>query len=147
MSSQQPTRQRYNVNTSDKGSWSSKLIAIFMVVIVAAFALAFVRYMQAQGKATVQAETATVEIIDDQTFLLGIDVTRTTTAEPTYCIVTALNYDKAEVGRREVLIPAGGNKLERVFTRIATTEQAVSGDVYGCSNIIPFYLTEAVELN
>ncbi|WP_246846950.1 DUF4307 domain-containing protein [Corynebacterium sp. sy039] len=134
------TRQRYSHAADKHSNFSGKIFAILIVVIVFCIVIAAVRFFQARGDATVQGKTGTVERIDDRTFRLGADITRTKLNEPTYCIVKALNYDMAEVGRREVVIPAGGKKLERVNVDITTTEPAVSATVYGCSENIPFYL-------
>lgn len=140
MAGTQSARQRYAVSQNSQGTMTGKVIAVLAVVMVVAIVIAFVRFYQARGDATVQGKTATVEQIDDHTLRLWADVTRTDVDAPTYCIVKALNYSMAEVGRREVAIPAGGPKVERIEVDITTTEPAVSADVYGCSPNIPFYL-------
>ena len=69
-----------------------------------------------------------------------VDVTRDDASRAAYCIVTALDYDKNEVGRREFVIPAGGDKTERFKVAIPTRARAVAGKEYGCSTEIPGYL-------
>lgn len=134
-------RQRYAKESSTtKGTISGKLIAIFALVMVIAFAFALVKFFQAEAKSTITGETATVEQIDENAMRVVVDITRKDTSVPTYCIVTALDYDINEVGRREVVIPAGGETTERIAVEVPTRATAVSGDVYGCSDIIPFYM-------
>ena len=52
----------------------------------------------------------------------------------------ALNYGKAEVGRREFLIEPGGDRTKRFSVDIPTRDVAVAGTVYGCSDNPPSYL-------
>lgn len=80
----------------------------------------------------------------DDSIRLNLDITRTDASKPAYCIVTALNFDKAEVGRREAVIAAGGDATSRVFVKIPTREQAVAASVYGCSTVFPSYLDDSV---
>jgi len=75
--------------------------------------------------------------------MMSLDVTRDDAAQPAYCIVTAMNYDKTEVGRREAILAAGGDATQRLTVKIPTREQAVAADVYGCSTIFPSYLDDS----
>ncbi|AWB85027.1 DUF4307 domain-containing protein [Corynebacterium liangguodongii] len=88
----------------------------------------------------VSANFVTQEAIDDASTKLWIDITRKDPSVPSYCIVTAVDYDFAEVGRREVIVPAGGEKLTHVGIELPVRAPAVSGRVYGCSTDIPFYM-------
>lgn len=135
-------RARYGTGkaSATKGSLSGKLIAIFMLVMLVAIVIAFAKYLGSTANKTINGQVANVEVIDDSTFQLTFDISRKDTERDYYCIVTALNYDMAEVGRRELIIPAGGVADERYSTQIHTRESAVSGNVYGCSENIPFYL-------
>lgn len=134
-------RQRYTKESSTaKGTLSGKIVAIFALAMAIAIGFALVKFFQSQANTIVTGETASVEQIDEHAMRVIIDVTRKDTTVPTYCIVTALNYDITEVGRREVVIPPGGDQTIRIPVEVATTETAVSGDVYGCSDIIPFYM-------
>ena len=76
---------------------------------------------------------------------MWVDVKRKNVDTPAYCIVTALNYDMAEVGRREVYISPGGENLQRLQLDIITREPAVAGGAYGCGETIPFYLDQTKE--
>lgn len=139
-------RTRYDAKPdADRHSgnaWTGKLMALFCIALVAGLALAIAMYLRTANEHTVTGATTDVKTIDENTFELTVDIEREDTDAASYCIVTALNYDVAEVGRREILIPEGGNSTQRMVIHIATTESAVSGDVYGCSYTVPEYLSE-----
>ncbi|KQB85897.1 DUF4307 domain-containing protein [Corynebacterium mastitidis] len=135
-------RSRYGAARPTEGSkgLSGKVIAVLMVVLLIAFVIVVARYLSTRDEPTVKAAMTNFERVDDATMHLDIDVTRSQPGVPSYCIVTAMNYDKAEVGRREVLIPAGGPETQRLAVEIPTRDRAVSGSVYGCSTQIPSYM-------
>lgn len=139
-------RSRYEATpheTTHRGSTlSGKLMALFFLALVAGLALSIAMYLRTSNEHSVTGSTTDVRVLEDNLFELTVDIERADTDADSYCIVTALNYDVAEVGRREILIPAGGNTTQRMVIHIATTEPAVSGDVYGCSYDVPGYLTE-----
>lgn len=140
-------RQRYAsgsaATASDRGTLSGKLLAVLLVVILAAIVVALAKYVQHSQMTKISGQTANVRVIDDHNFKLTVDITRSDVSVPSYCIVTALNYDIAEVGRREIFLPAGGDSTRRIDVELQTTEPAVSGDVYGCATDIPFYLDQS----
>ncbi|WP_040423086.1 DUF4307 domain-containing protein [Corynebacterium lipophiloflavum] len=122
------------------GGIGGKVLAIAAVLMVALVIAAAARnYLQRQA-VPVTASFVTQEAVDDATTRLWIDVTRRDPSIDSYCIVTAVNYDFAEVGRREVIIPAGGEELIHVGVDLPVREPAVSGRIYGCSENIPFYM-------
>lgn len=131
------TRARYQ-----ESNFSGKLMAAFLLVMIIAVVVAFAKYLGSVNNKEINGQTADVEIVDDNTFRLTFDVVRKNTDKDYLCIVKALDYEVAEVGRREVLIPAGGEKNQRFTTDIHTRAQAVSGDVYGCTEHIPFYIAQ-----
>lgn len=88
----------------------------------------------------VTAEFITQERVDDSTARLFIDVNRKDTTKDSYCIVFAVDYNHAEIGRREVILPAGGEKRQQLAVEVPTREPVVSGRIYGCSQDIPFYM-------
>lgn len=122
---------------------SGKFLVIGIVVVL----VAVVVFMWSQWRNSSDADvTATATGYSDNTdtsIMMNLDITRDDAAKPAYCIVTALNFDKAEVGRREAVLAAGGNATERLTVRIPTREQAVAADVYGCSTVFPDYLDDA----
>ena len=97
---------------------------LFVVIVVAGVALAFVGYQLLGGN--------TVEIT--------ISVTREDPSRPVVCIVRARSVDGAEIGRREVLVPPSTADTVVVSTIVKATRQPVVGDVYGCGTDVPAYL-------
>ncbi|MEX3505539.1 DUF4307 domain-containing protein [Corynebacterium sp. LK2510] len=117
-----------------------KVLAIAAVLVIVLIAVAFGRNVMERRAIPVSADFITQEHVDDSTTRLWIDVQRKDPSVASYCIVTAVDYEFAEVGRREVVIPAGGEKLTRIGVDVPVRSPGVSGRVYGCSDDIPFYL-------
>lgn len=117
-----------------------KILAVIMVVALIAVVGFVARTIQQRGSVPVSASLVTYERQDDETMRLWVDISRDDPSEPSYCIVTALNYAMAEVGRREVILPAGGEEQTRVEVDLPTRDYPVSGGVYGCSTSIPAYM-------
>lgn len=134
------SRYRGNRETMATNNWSGKVIAVLAVVIVVALVIALVQFMQRREAQTVTGTMGAFERIDDSTFQMNVDVTRENPELPTYCIVTALDYSHAEVGRREILVEPSTESVVRITTQIPTREPAVSGGVYGCSTTIPSHM-------
>ncbi|WP_080795767.1 DUF4307 domain-containing protein [Corynebacterium pacaense] len=134
------SRYRSSREVITKTNWTGKLIAIAAVALIFAVVFAFARYMQAREAQTVSASMGAFERIDDHTFQMDVDVSRDNVDEPSYCIVTALDYSHGEVGRREVLVEPGGDSVIRITTTIPTRAPAVSGGIYGCSTTIPAHM-------
>jgi hypothetical protein len=63
---------------------------------------------------------------------LTFQVTRPAGARVT-CTVNALNGRHTVVGRRDVVVPAGGDRTQQVSTEIRTAEQAVAAAVARCA--------------
>ncbi len=134
--------QRYS---SEKRGVSGKVVAVVAVLLIAAFLFVGARALSDRFNRPVTADFISQEHIDDSTGRLWIDVTRKDPSVPSYCIVTAVDYSHAEVGRREVIFPAGGEKQERVAVDLPLRAPLVSGRVYGCSDKLPFYMDETSE--
>lgn len=134
------SRYRGNRETMASNNWSGKVIAALAVVMIIALVIAFVQFMQRREGETVTGQMGAFERIDDDTFQMDVDVTRENPEEATYCIVTALDYSHAEVGRREILVEPSSDTVVRITTQIPTREPAVSGGVYGCSTTIPSHM-------
>lgn len=120
-----------------------KLIVVGIVgVLIVAAAYIFVQMnrVSTPDVSASQAGWAREEGREDDVFIFTLDVTREDPSLDAYCVIYALNYDVAEVGRRDVFIPAGGPSTVRMDVPIQTREQAVAGDVYGCSTEIPSFL-------
>lgn len=134
--------ERYGKDTSPKKPTSAagKFVAIVMVLMVAAIAILAMRHLMTRDESPVSASFITHERLDDDTSRVWVDIVRSDVDEPSYCIVTALNYAMAEVGRREVAIPAGGDAQMRISVDMPVRDYPVSGTAYGCSSNVPFYL-------
>lgn len=141
------SRDRYHDSNSaqSQGTLSGKLIAIGAVLMVVAFAVAFATFLRNNGPQDVNISFVGSERIDDSTMRVWADVSRKDVEQPAFCIVTALNYSMAEVGRTEFLVPAGGANTHRFEIDVPTYEAAHAGKVYGCGSDVPFYLTTVVE--
>lgn len=136
------TRARYG--DSDR-QLPGKLIVLGIVgVLVVAMAYIFVQMnrVSTPDVTASQAGWARQDGREDDVFIFTLDVTREDPSLESYCIIYALNYDVAEVGRRDVTIPAGGPSTIRLDVPIQTREQAVAGDVYGCSTEMPAFLSK-----
>ncbi|HHU67402.1 DUF4307 domain-containing protein [Corynebacterium sp.] len=139
-----PTAERYGSDRSPGtgSNFSGKMIAIVTVVLMAGLAVAIARYMAADAQSgDVRIEMVSHERTADDNMRLWVDVTRKDPDVLSYCIVTALNYEMAEVGRREILVEPGGDALQRFQVDIPSRDLPVSGSVYGCSTSVPPYLT------
>lgn len=119
---------------------SGKIIAVITVAIVLAAAFFAAKYFMDKQKVNASISYVSHEIISDDKTRVWVDVTRNRPEEPAYCIVQAYDYDKAEIGRREVPLPPGTEKSQRIGVDIATTRRGVAGGVYGCSSEIPSYM-------
>lgn len=118
-----------------------KMIAIITVVLIAGLAVAVARFLAADAeRGEVTISMVSHERIDDETMRLWVDVTREDPNVASYCIVTAINYEMAEVGRRELLVEPGGDAIQRFQVDIPSRDLPVSGSVYGCSTQIPGHL-------
>ncbi|NLF92138.1 MAG: DUF4307 domain-containing protein [Corynebacterium marinum] len=135
---------RYGADRTPKTerNLGGKMIAIVAVVLIVGLAVAVARYLAADNeRGDVTISMVSHERIDDQTMRLWVDVTREDPDVESYCIVTAINYEMAEVGRRELLIAPGGDPIQRFQVDIPSRDLPVSGSVYGCSTLIPDHLT------
>ena len=122
------------------GSWTNRaLVLVFLAMFVAAIVFG-VQYFRSQQKVNADISYVTHEILSDDSMRIWVDITRNRVEEPAYCIVQAFDYSKAEVGRREVAVPAGGDSAQRIAVDIPTNHRAVAGGAYGCSGSIPSYL-------
>ncbi|WP_244288058.1 DUF4307 domain-containing protein [Corynebacterium godavarianum] len=135
------SRTRYGGGTGASASkLPGRIMAIAAVLLVGFAIFAVARVMSERSAQPVSADFISQEKVDDSTSRLWIDVTREDTDVPSYCIVTAVDYHHAEIGRREVVIPAGGEEMERLAVDMPVRGDLASGRVYGCSEKIPDYM-------
>lgn len=138
-------RSRYGTATGKPDHNQSTTISGKVIVIAAVALLLFTLVVAGQAWMRTQSRPITAEIageerVDDETARLWVDVTRKNTEEDAFCIVHVVDYDHAEVGRREFVIPAGGEELLRFEVELPTRAPFASGRVYGCSYDLPPYL-------
>ncbi|WP_151548867.1 MULTISPECIES: DUF4307 domain-containing protein [Corynebacterium] len=142
-----PTSQSHNQSTeptatydSKRGTISGKIIAVGAVIFAIVTVIVIVQYSQKLQAGSVDGQITKFERVEDNMIAATVDITRDDVDKPAYCIVTAMNYDAVEVGRREIYIPSGGEHTTRHNTTITTRDIPVVADIYGCSNTIPDYL-------
>lgn len=126
---------------------TGKLLVIFFVGMMVAAGIYIFTMAGRMSEADVTAVETGGSVPSDSHLISQIDITRSDANQPGYCVVQALDYAKAEVGRREVLIPAGGQRITRVELDIPTIAKAHAAKVYGCSATIPPHLTSPAVLN
>lgn len=112
------------------------------VVVAAGLAIAYWGY-QAFGSPDVAGEASGYQITGDNTVDVQFTVTRKEPGTAVACVIRARAKDGSEVGRREVVIPAGNETQVGVRTQVRTSAPPVIGEVFGCSPSVPPYLTEA----
>lgn len=141
------TRARYGTSTTEAAPSRTpgRIVAVISVLLVVLIAVFAVRYVMQQRSEPITASLIAHERIDEQTSRVWFDVSRNDTSVPGYCIITSLNYEMAEIGRRDVVIPAGGDEETRMYVDIPVRDTPVSGGVYGCSTTIPSYLDASEE--
>lgn len=136
--SQDLVKNRYG--KSRQNNFTGKILVIAFAVMMIAAGVYMVAMISRTGEAKVTAVETGGSIISDTKLTSQIDVTRDDPSQPAYCIITALDYSKAEVGRREVVIPAETARISRISVDINTRQRAHAAKVYGCSTTIPPHL-------
>lgn len=122
------------------GDVTGKAMALVLVAVMVALLYYAFQFFSTREQVNAEISYVTHEVIDDETLRVWTDITRHDPNEAGYCIVQAYDYSKAEVGRREIPIPANGNGAMRVAVDIPTNARAVAGGVYGCSMEVPEFL-------
>ncbi|KHO29805.1 DUF4307 domain-containing protein [Corynebacterium minutissimum] len=134
------SQSRYGSSPKSTGSWTNRAIVLVFLAAFIAMVVFGVQYFRTQQKVNANISYVSHEILSDDTARIWVDITRNRVEEPAYCIVQAFDYSKAEVGRREIAVPAGGEEAQRVAIDVPTNHRAVAGGAYGCSVNIPSYL-------
>ena len=111
---------------------SGKIIVIVAVVLVAFTLVVAGQAIYRSQSRPISAEVVGEERVSDDTARVWVDVTRKKTDEDAYCIIQAVDYDHAEVGRREFVL--------RFEVELPTRGRLADGRVYGCSYDLPSYL-------
>lgn len=141
------TRARYGTSTAEAAPsrTAGKIVAVVSVLFLVLLLVFAGRYIMQRREEPISATLVSHERIDDTTSRVWFDVSRNDPSVPGYCIITSLNYEHAEIGRRDVVLPAGGEKQTRMYVDIPVRDQPVSGGVYGCSTTIPSFLDAEAE--
>lgn len=137
-STQPASRSRYG-SASSRGV-SGRTVAIFAALLLLLVIFVAGKTWYDDRSQPIKADFISQELIDDSTARLWIDVHRKDTEHDAYCLVYALDYDHTEVGRRAVIVPAGGEKDQRLAVEMPTRKPVASGRIYGCSQQIPGYM-------
>ncbi len=125
---------------SRNSNFTGKILVVVFVAMIIAAGIYIFSMVTRTSEASVTAVETDGRIISDSKITSQIDISRDDPSQAAYCIVTALNYSKDEVGRREVFLPAGGDAITRMALDIQTRERAHAAKVYGCSTTIPPHL-------
>lgn len=125
---------------ADSFAITGKAIVLVFIAVLIAFAFYGVRYLKSREEVNASISYVSHTVINDSTLRVWADITRNRPNETAYCIVQAFDYDKNEVGRREIAVAADNQEAIRVSVDIPTNARAVAGGVYGCSSAVPNYL-------
>lgn len=108
-------------------------------VVLAGLAIAFIGYKN-YADPEVSGTATAHEILSSDTIAVQYTVERSNPDQAVACVVRGRAYDGAEVGRREVLIPAGDGVQVGARTVLHTSRPPVIGEVFGCTTSVPSYL-------
>lgn len=122
------------------GSKRRWFIGLAAVVVAAGLAVAVLGFNQF-GDPDVSGQATGYELLSSDRVAVQYTVNRADPNDAVVCIVRARAKDGSEVGRREVLIPAGGDIQVGARVELTTSEPPVIGEVFGCGLNIPPYLS------
>ncbi len=108
-------------------------------VVVLGLVIAFVGWKQFADP-EVSGSATGHEVLSSNSIAVQYTVNRQNPDEPVSCVVRGRAQDGAEVGRREVLIPAGDQVQVGARTVVQTSRPAVIGELFGCTTEVPSYL-------
>jgi hypothetical protein len=110
-----------------------------IVAVVVSSVIAYVAYKNL-GTTPIDAERVGFSAKPGDSMEITVDVTRDQPDKPGVCIVRVRDISGAESGRKEILVPAGGES-RRMSTVIRSSGTPVTADVFGCSYDVPRYLS------
>jgi hypothetical protein len=110
-----------------------------VVAIVVSTVIAYVAYKNL-GTTPIDAQRVGFTAKPGDSMEITIDVTRDDPSRAGVCIVRVRDISGAESGRKEILVPAGGES-RRMSTVIKSSGTPVTADVFGCSYDVPRYLS------
>lgn len=121
------------------GSKRTWFVVLASVVVAAGLALAVLGFNQF-GDPEVSGQATGYELLSSDRVAVQYTVNRANPGDAVVCIVRARAKDGSEVGRREVLIPAGTDIQVGARAELTTSTPPVIGEVFGCGLSIPPYL-------
>lgn len=107
--------------------------------LVAGGAVAYVGYVNL-GTAPIETQQSSFENLPNNTMRLTFEITRDAPERPAVCIVRTRVRNGSEGGRKEVYLPPGEKSMS-ITTVIASDDEPVTADVFGCSYQVPPYLS------
>lgn len=113
-------------------------IGLFLLIVTVGVVIALVAFQR--FGADVKGEIGGYQIIDDETVVVTITVTRADPSRPAVCIVRARSINGDETGRREILVPPSTATSVVIDAVVKSTKPPVVGDIYGCGMDVPGYL-------
>ncbi|AUH69657.1 MULTISPECIES: DUF4307 domain-containing protein [Gordonia] len=122
---------------SSKRRW---FYGLAVLVVVAGVGIAYLGFRQF-GDPDVSGQATGYELLSSDRVAVQYTVNRNSPDDAVVCIVRARAKDGAEVGRREVLVPAGTEVQVGARTEVATSRPPVIGEVFGCTLNVPPYLS------
>ncbi|GAA4752721.1 DUF4307 domain-containing protein [Gordonia alkaliphila] len=123
-------------SASSKRRW---FLILSVGVVLAGLVIAYIGF-QKFGDPEVSGSATGHEVLSSDQIAVQYTVNRQNPDDPVACVVRARARDGAEVGRREVLIPAGNDVQVGARTIVYTSRPAVIGEVFGCTASVPDYL-------
>ncbi|WP_024332589.1 DUF4307 domain-containing protein [Gordonia hirsuta] len=108
-------------------------------VVVLGVIIAFIGWKQFADP-EVSGSATGHDVLSSNSVAVLYTVNRKNPDEAVACVVRGRAQDGAEVGRREVLIPAGDEVQIGARTVVQTSRPAVIGEVFGCTTSVPSYL-------
>ncbi|MBC6457563.1 DUF4307 domain-containing protein [Actinomadura sp. HBU206391] len=115
--------------TPARRRFSPGLLIIGLVAAVAAFGWAYVMAHVNQTPGIV-AQTVTFRVLSDSRVEINFSVTKPRDSE-VRCVISAVDTDFAEVGRAEILVPAGTERLS-AERQLQTSSHATAAQVKDC---------------
>jgi len=113
------------------GRGRRRTVTIVALSVVAAAAIAVLVWFGLAQSSGVDVETYGYSVKDAQTVSVTFSVT-TKPGTPVVCTLEALNEAHAQVGSKDVQIPAADEQVMRYTVKVATAERAVTGIVDSC---------------
>lgn len=110
-----------------------------LLVVAAGVGIAYLGFRQF-GDPEVSGQATGYELLSSDRVAVQYTVNRSNPDDAVVCIVRARAKDGSEVGRREVVVPAGGDLQVGARVELTTSRPAVIGEVFGCGVHVPPYL-------